>query len=102
MDFEWSYWIEWGKERILWLLAGHLLVSQVSRLLEEKVCKGFLHSRGFLWVSVYLGMVNLALRPLAAENPILGGELCEWVCGDVQVRVFVDLSLQPMKTCALL
>ncbi|XP_071662118.1 protein-cysteine N-palmitoyltransferase HHAT isoform X4 [Patagioenas fasciata] len=36
IDFEWSYWIEWGKERILWLLAGHLLVSQVSRLLVEK------------------------------------------------------------------
>ncbi|XP_061847360.1 protein-cysteine N-palmitoyltransferase HHAT isoform X4 [Colius striatus] len=36
MDFEWSYWIEWGRERILWLLAGHLLVSQVSRLLVEK------------------------------------------------------------------
>uniref|UniRef100_A0A8C0EDJ2 Hedgehog acyltransferase n=1 Tax=Bubo bubo TaxID=30461 RepID=A0A8C0EDJ2_BUBBB len=35
-DFEWSYWIEWGRERILWLLAGHLLVSQVSRLLVEK------------------------------------------------------------------
>lgn len=52
MDFEWSYWIEWGRERILWLLAGHLLVSQVSRLLVEKVCMDFLHSREFLWVLV--------------------------------------------------
>ncbi|XP_053795388.1 protein-cysteine N-palmitoyltransferase HHAT isoform X2 [Vidua chalybeata] len=36
MDFEWSYWVEWGREHILWLLAGHLLVSQTSRLLVEK------------------------------------------------------------------
>lgn len=50
MDFEWSYWIEWGRERILWLLAGHLLVSQMSRLLVEKVCRDFLHNREFLWV----------------------------------------------------
>lgn len=53
MDFEWSFWIEWGRERLLWLLAGHLLVSQVSRLFVEKVCMDLLHSREFLWVSVY-------------------------------------------------
>jgi len=59
MDFEWSYWIEWGRERILWLLAGHLLVSQVSRLLAEKVCMEFLHSGEFLWDSVKCGHGNL-------------------------------------------
>uniref|UniRef100_A0A8V0Z1W9 Hedgehog acyltransferase n=1 Tax=Gallus gallus TaxID=9031 RepID=A0A8V0Z1W9_CHICK len=36
LDFEWSYWIEWGREYILWLLAGHLLVSQMCRLFMDK------------------------------------------------------------------
>lgn len=54
MDFEWSYWIEWGRERILWLLAGHLLVSQVSRLLVEKVCIDFSSQQG---VSVGFGLL---------------------------------------------
>ncbi|XP_065257729.1 protein-cysteine N-palmitoyltransferase HHAT isoform X3 [Emys orbicularis] len=35
-DFEWSFWMEWGKERIIWLLLGHLMVSQMSRLFMEK------------------------------------------------------------------
>ncbi|EMP37452.1 Protein-cysteine N-palmitoyltransferase HHAT [Chelonia mydas] len=28
--------MEWGKERIIWLLLGHLMVSQMSRLFMEK------------------------------------------------------------------
>lgn len=71
MDFEWSYWIEWGRERILWLLAGHLLVSQVSRFLVEKVCRGFLHSREFLMGLFTVGMGSFAVRPLRAVNLIL-------------------------------
>lgn len=45
LDFEWSYWIEWGREYILWLLAGHLLVSQMCRLFMDKVCMSLLHSK---------------------------------------------------------
>lgn len=45
LDFEWNYWIEWGREYILWLLAGHLLVSQTCRLFVDKVCTGLLHGK---------------------------------------------------------
>lgn len=88
MDFEWSYWIEWGREHILWLLTGHLLVSQVSRLLVEKVCMDFLHSREFLCVSDYSGHGKLGTEATECwANPILWDELCEWVCNNAQVRV---------------
>lgn len=73
MDFEWSYWIEWGREHILWLLAGHLLVSQVSRLLVEKVCIDFLHRREFLWVSVYSGHGKLGIEATeCGKSPSMG------------------------------
>ncbi|XP_062827788.1 protein-cysteine N-palmitoyltransferase HHAT [Anolis carolinensis] len=36
VDFEWSFWLEWGKGYILWLLLGHMVVSQVSSLYMEK------------------------------------------------------------------
>nr|XP_033795727.1 protein-cysteine N-palmitoyltransferase HHAT isoform X1 [Geotrypetes seraphini] len=35
-DFEWSFWIEWGKQSLLWLLVGHVLVSQVTRTFTGK------------------------------------------------------------------
>lgn len=85
MDFEWSYWIEWGRERILWLLAGHLLVSQISRLLVEKVCRDFLHSRDFVMGLFTVDMGSFAVRPLSVLNPILWCELCVGV-GCLNVR----------------
>eukprot|EP00070_Physeter_catodon_P037389 XP_028344283.1 protein-cysteine N-palmitoyltransferase HHAT isoform X2 [Physeter catodon] len=35
-DFEWSFWMEWGKQRLVWLLLGHVGVSQVANLLARK------------------------------------------------------------------
>ncbi|KAM6218214.1 protein-cysteine N-palmitoyltransferase HHAT isoform 3-T3 [Rhynchocyon petersi] len=36
-DFEWSFWIEWGKQRLVWLLAGHMTVSQMTMLLAREM-----------------------------------------------------------------
>lgn len=35
-DFEWSFWMEWGKKRLAWLLLGHMVVSQMAILLVKK------------------------------------------------------------------
>ncbi|XP_069911349.1 protein-cysteine N-palmitoyltransferase HHAT isoform X2 [Oryctolagus cuniculus] len=35
-DFEWSFWMEWGKRRLAWLLLGHMVVSQMATLLAKK------------------------------------------------------------------
>ncbi|KAK2535642.1 Hhat [Columba guinea] len=66
IDFEWSYWIEWGKERILWLLAGHLLVSQVSRLLVEKYKPWCLMVYGMAACWLLLGIKGFAVILLHA------------------------------------
>ncbi|EHB06341.1 Protein-cysteine N-palmitoyltransferase HHAT, partial [Heterocephalus glaber] len=35
-DFEWSFWMDWGKQRVAWLLLGHAAVSQMATLLARK------------------------------------------------------------------
>nr|KAF6413299.1 hedgehog acyltransferase [Molossus molossus] len=35
-DFEWSFWMEWGKQRLVWLLLGHLAVSQMANQIARK------------------------------------------------------------------
>uniref|UniRef100_A0A671FVR1 Hedgehog acyltransferase n=1 Tax=Rhinolophus ferrumequinum TaxID=59479 RepID=A0A671FVR1_RHIFE len=35
-DFEWSFWMEWGKQRLVWLLLGHLAVSQTANQIARK------------------------------------------------------------------
>ncbi|XP_060220931.1 protein-cysteine N-palmitoyltransferase HHAT isoform X2 [Meriones unguiculatus] len=35
-DFEWSFWLEWGRRRLLWLFLGHAAVSQLATLLTKK------------------------------------------------------------------
>ncbi|XP_076797749.1 protein-cysteine N-palmitoyltransferase HHAT isoform X2 [Arvicanthis niloticus] len=35
-DFEWSFWLEWGKRRLVWLFLGHAAVSQLATLLTKK------------------------------------------------------------------
>ncbi|XP_044528401.1 protein-cysteine N-palmitoyltransferase HHAT isoform X3 [Gracilinanus agilis] len=36
-DFEWSFWIEWGKKELAWLFLGHVAISQVAMLLMGKM-----------------------------------------------------------------
>uniref|UniRef100_A0A671FSH5 Hedgehog acyltransferase n=1 Tax=Rhinolophus ferrumequinum TaxID=59479 RepID=A0A671FSH5_RHIFE len=36
-DFEWSFWMEWGKQRLVWLLLGHLAVSQTANQIARKM-----------------------------------------------------------------
>uniref|UniRef100_F7H863 Hedgehog acyltransferase n=1 Tax=Callithrix jacchus TaxID=9483 RepID=F7H863_CALJA len=36
-DFEWSFWMEWGKQWLVWLLLGHMVVSQIATLLARKM-----------------------------------------------------------------
>nr|XP_014435973.1 protein-cysteine N-palmitoyltransferase HHAT isoform X6 [Pelodiscus sinensis] len=57
-DFEWTFWMEWGKERIIWLLLGHLMVSQMSRLFMEK--RGWYDSEN----EYYLLLFTLTVRCL--------------------------------------
>ncbi|XP_031195221.1 protein-cysteine N-palmitoyltransferase HHAT isoform X1 [Mastomys coucha] len=35
-DFEWNFWMEWGKRRLVWLFLGHVAVSQLATLLTKE------------------------------------------------------------------
>ncbi|XP_038205720.1 protein-cysteine N-palmitoyltransferase HHAT isoform X2 [Arvicola amphibius] len=35
-DFEWNFWLEWGKRSLVWLFLGHAAVSQLATLLAKK------------------------------------------------------------------
>ncbi|XP_057171030.1 protein-cysteine N-palmitoyltransferase HHAT isoform X6 [Ursus arctos] len=36
-DFEWSFWMEWGKQRLVRFLFGHAAVSQLANVLARKM-----------------------------------------------------------------
>ncbi|XP_053166480.1 protein-cysteine N-palmitoyltransferase HHAT isoform X3 [Hemicordylus capensis] len=59
MDFEWSFWMEWGKRYILWLLCGHLVVSQMSSLYMAKHKPWFLMAYGMATSWFLLGIHGL-------------------------------------------
>ncbi|KAM6459669.1 protein-cysteine N-palmitoyltransferase HHAT isoform 4-T5 [Liasis olivaceus] len=73
VDFEWSFWMEWGKGYILWLLFGHLVVSLVSSIYIKKYKPWFLMVYGiaacwFLLGSKGLTMIFLHRGWYASEN----------------------------------
>ena len=37
VNFEWSFWMKWGKQKLVWLLLGHMAVSQMASLLARKI-----------------------------------------------------------------
>ncbi|XP_009667247.1 protein-cysteine N-palmitoyltransferase HHAT isoform X1 [Struthio camelus] len=84
LDFEWSYWIEWGREHILWLLVGHLLVSQMSRLFMEKYKPWCLMVYGMVACWFLLGIKGLAVILLHAITSFVVAQfkipVLTWMC----------------------
>ncbi|XP_077013844.1 protein-cysteine N-palmitoyltransferase HHAT isoform X8 [Tamandua tetradactyla] len=60
-DFEWSFWMEWGKQRLAWLLLGHVLVSQMAKLLAMKHRPWVLMVYGVLACWCVLGAPGVAM-----------------------------------------
>ncbi|XP_077341848.1 protein-cysteine N-palmitoyltransferase HHAT [Lithobates pipiens] len=59
-DFEWSFWMEWAHSRLLWLMLGHLVMSQLSRIFWGKHRLWFLMSYGMVACWCVLGTRGLA------------------------------------------
>ncbi|XP_064450199.1 protein-cysteine N-palmitoyltransferase HHAT isoform X4 [Mirounga angustirostris] len=49
-DFEWSFWMEWGKQRLVQFLFGHMAVSQLANMLARKHRPWILGAYG-IWAS---------------------------------------------------
>uniref|UniRef100_A0A8C9AWS9 Hedgehog acyltransferase n=1 Tax=Prolemur simus TaxID=1328070 RepID=A0A8C9AWS9_PROSS len=93
-DFEWSFWMEWGKQWLAWLFLGHVAVSQMATLLARKMQQQELGSlKTSLWVLV-LGLGRLLLwwwlaelmahlmymHAIYSSIPLLGAVSC-WTLG---------------------
>uniref|UniRef100_A0A6J0TPR2 Protein-cysteine N-palmitoyltransferase HHAT isoform X1 n=2 Tax=Pogona vitticeps TaxID=103695 RepID=A0A6J0TPR2_9SAUR len=61
VDFEWNFWMEWGRQYILWLLLGHVVVSQVFAVYLAKYKPWFLMAYGITACWFLLGTNGLAL-----------------------------------------
>uniref|UniRef100_A0A8C3WHB8 Hedgehog acyltransferase n=1 Tax=Catagonus wagneri TaxID=51154 RepID=A0A8C3WHB8_9CETA len=60
-DFEWSFWMEWGKRRLAWLLLGHMGVSQAANLLARKHRPWILAAYGMWACHCVLGTQGTAM-----------------------------------------
>ncbi|XP_006198798.1 protein-cysteine N-palmitoyltransferase HHAT isoform X1 [Vicugna pacos] len=60
-DFEWNFWMEWGKQRLAWLLLGHVGVSQVANLLSRKHRPWILAAYGMWACQCVLGAQGTAV-----------------------------------------
>nr|XP_031294493.1 protein-cysteine N-palmitoyltransferase HHAT isoform X4 [Camelus dromedarius] len=60
-DFEWNFWMEWGKQRLAWLLLGHVGVSQVANLLTRKHRPWILAAYGMWACQCVLGAQGTAV-----------------------------------------
>ncbi|XP_057583684.1 protein-cysteine N-palmitoyltransferase HHAT isoform X4 [Hippopotamus amphibius kiboko] len=60
-DFEWSFWMEWGKQRLAWLLLGHVGVSQVANLFARKHKPWILAAYGMWACRCVLGTQGMAM-----------------------------------------
>ncbi|XP_027469427.2 protein-cysteine N-palmitoyltransferase HHAT isoform X4 [Zalophus californianus] len=49
-DFEWNFWMEWGKQRLVQFLFGHMAVSQLANMLARKHRPWILGAYG-IWAS---------------------------------------------------
>ncbi|XP_077013845.1 protein-cysteine N-palmitoyltransferase HHAT isoform X9 [Tamandua tetradactyla] len=93
-DFEWSFWMEWGKQRLAWLLLGHVLVSQMAKLLAMKMQRPELGSLKASMCTLAVGLGRLLcwwwlaelmahlmyMHAICSSAPLLGTVSC-WTLG---------------------
>ncbi|XP_060034357.1 protein-cysteine N-palmitoyltransferase HHAT isoform X2 [Erinaceus europaeus] len=83
-DFEWSFWMEWGRRRLGWLLLGHAALSQVSTLLAKQHRPWVLTAYGVwaCWRALDTPGLALALLHVAVCLGIaqLRSPLLSWLC----------------------
>ncbi|XP_038205721.1 protein-cysteine N-palmitoyltransferase HHAT isoform X3 [Arvicola amphibius] len=92
-DFEWNFWLEWGKRSLVWLFLGHAAVSQLATLLAKKMQQPELSSpkqslcilakglgRLLCWWWLAELMVHLMFMHALHSSPLLESVSC-WTLG---------------------
>ncbi|TWW78355.1 protein-cysteine N-palmitoyltransferase HHAT [Takifugu flavidus] len=98
LDFEWSFWTDWGRKSLLWTLAGHGVLSGLMNIFCPKLRVPALTLYGFLAASSVLGikgvsvvLVHLGLNFSVAkvQKPALS-----WVCN---MLLLSSLHIKPLQ-----
>ncbi|XP_039319377.2 protein-cysteine N-palmitoyltransferase HHAT isoform X2 [Saimiri boliviensis] len=83
-DFEWSFWMEWGKQWLVWLLLGHMVVSQIATLLARKHRPWILMLYGMWACWCVLGTPGVAMVLLHTTISFcvaqFQSQLLSWLC----------------------
>ncbi|KAM9316847.1 protein-cysteine N-palmitoyltransferase HHAT [Gastrophryne carolinensis] len=58
-DFEWSFWMEWAHSRLIWLMLGHAVISQVATVFLGKYRMWLLMTYGMAACWLVLGTKGL-------------------------------------------
>ncbi|XP_004641263.1 protein-cysteine N-palmitoyltransferase HHAT isoform X1 [Octodon degus] len=100
-DFEWSFWMEWGKKRLVWLLLGHAVVSQVATLLVRKHRPWILTAYG-MWACWSVlgapGVVMVLLHAIIAFSVAqFRSLLLSWLCSLLLLSTLRLQSVEDIK-----
>ncbi|XP_053316941.1 protein-cysteine N-palmitoyltransferase HHAT [Spea bombifrons] len=60
-DFEWNFWMEWARWPLIWLMLGHVVVSQFARIYFKEYRPFFLMLYGMAACWFVLGTNGLAM-----------------------------------------
>ncbi|XP_069911350.1 protein-cysteine N-palmitoyltransferase HHAT isoform X3 [Oryctolagus cuniculus] len=109
-DFEWSFWMEWGKRRLAWLLLGHMVVSQMATLLAKKHRPWILMVYGMWACWCVLGAPGVAMVFLHTIISFCVAQfrslLLSWLCSllllsTLRLQGVEEVKMQQQELCSL-
>nr|XP_055175491.1 protein-cysteine N-palmitoyltransferase HHAT isoform X2 [Nyctereutes procyonoides] len=109
-DFEWSFWMEWGKQRLVRFLFGHVVVSQMANVLARKHRPWILGAYG-MWASwCVLGAHGTAIIFLHTLISFCVAQLrslaLTWLCSlfllsTLRLQDVEEVKVQQQEYCSL-
>ncbi|XP_068930888.1 protein-cysteine N-palmitoyltransferase HHAT [Petaurus breviceps papuanus] len=100
-DFEWSFWIEWGKQELVWLFLGHMAMSQVAMLIMGKHRHWFLmiYGMGACWYLLGAhGLAMIFLHTIISFSVAqFQSTLLSWLCSLLLLSTLQVQALEDVK-----
>ncbi|KAM7054198.1 protein-cysteine N-palmitoyltransferase HHAT isoform 3-T7 [Molossus nigricans] len=109
-DFEWSFWMEWGKQRLVWLLLGHLAVSQMANQIARKHRPWILTAYGMWACWCVLGAPGTAMIFLHTTISFCVAQFrslfLSWLCSllllsTLRLQGVEEIKMQQRERCPL-
>ncbi|XP_007890669.1 protein-cysteine N-palmitoyltransferase HHAT [Callorhinchus milii] len=100
-DFEWSFWTEWGRKLLLWMLLGHIIASQVTGAFLPKFRVWCFMLYGMLACLFTVGPKGLAMMLLHLSISYAVAQLqvagLSWLCSILLLYTLQMESLEKIQ-----